>query len=205
MLCLDLHMPTLDKSKGIGSSSTVGSPSNMDDSKSEGTGSLHANTLDNAELPATLKQAGSFNWDWAEGGYTLEWADLAKFELWHWTEEHFSCIRFIMSSTQAGGILWSWWQHFVCRRKDSGGNRNYEKKHPDRQSKLEEDRKSGCGCHIDIKQYPHTPAIQGCYIDKHNHKIGAANIAYTCLSGGTQEQIKSMLQQRIDHCEIVSC
>jgi len=49
------------------------------------------------------------------------------------------------------------------------------------------------------------PAVQGCYVDKHNHEIGTANIAYTCLSGSTWEQIKSMLWQRIDHCEIVSC
>ena len=87
MLCLDLYVPTPDKSKGIGSSSTVGLPGNMDDSESEGTGSSHANTLDNTKLPATLKWAGSFNWDWKEGGYTLEWPDLARFELWWQTEE----------------------------------------------------------------------------------------------------------------------
>jgi len=95
-------MPTLDESKGIGSSSAVGSPGNTDDSESKGTGSSRANTPDNAKSPATSKRAGSFNWDRVEGGYTLEWADLAKFELWHRTEERLGCIKFIMSSTQAG-------------------------------------------------------------------------------------------------------
>ena len=205
MLCLDLCVPNPDESEGIGSPSAAGSPSNMDDPESKGTRSSRANTPDNAKSPATSKWAGSFNWDQAEGGYTLEWADLAKFELWHQTEECLGCIEFIASSTRTGGILWSQWQHFVCGCEDSGGNRNYEKKHLDRQCKLEEDRKSGCSCHIDIKQYPHTPTVQGRYIDKHDHEIGAANIAYTRLSGSTQEQIKSMLRQRIDRHEIVSC
>jgi len=205
MLCLDLHVPTPEESEGVGSGGSQRNMDNSESKESEGTESSHVNSPDNAKLPATLTRTGSFNSDWEEGGYSLEWADLAKFELWHQMEEHLGCIKLIASSTWIDRILFTWWQCFVCGHKDSGGNRNYEKKHPDRQGKLKEDRKSGCGCHIDIKQYPHTSTVLGCYVDKHDHEIGAANIAYTHLSSATQEQIKSMLSQKIDHCEIVSC
>ena len=55
-----------------------------------------------------------------------------------------------------------------------------------------------------IKFYPHTPTILGRYVAEHNHKIGEANIAFTRLSGTTQEQIKTMLTQKIDRDQIVS-
>jgi len=60
-------MPTLDESKGVGSG---GSRRDTDNSESK-------------ESKGTSTQTGSFNWDREEGGYSLEWADLAKFELWH--------------------------------------------------------------------------------------------------------------------------
>ena len=37
----------------------------------------------------------------------------------------------------------------------------------------------------------------------HDHKIGSDNIAYTWMLGIAQEQIKSMLVQKVDHKEIV--
>jgi hypothetical protein len=80
----------------------------------------------------------------------------------------------------------------------------YEKKYPERHHKIGT-KKTGCGCHIIIKQYHHTPTVLGCYAAKHDHKIGAANIAYTCLSGTAWEQIKNMLTQKIDHHQIMSC
>jgi len=181
MLCLDLCMPTPDKSEGVGSG---GLWRNTDNSESE-------------ESEGTLTQTGSFNWDQEEGGYSLEWADLAKFELWCQTEEHLGCIELIVSSTWIDRILFSWWQCFVCGCKDSGGNRNYEKKHLDRQGKLKEDRKSSCSCHIDIKQYPHMSTILGRYIDKHDHEIGATNITYTRLSNASKNKSNPCLVKRL--------
>jgi len=210
MLCLDLCTHTLDESKGIGSLC-----GNTDNSKSQGdAGSLRANmddsksrsshdTLDNAKSQATSRCTGSLNWDWEEGGYSLEWANLDEFQLWCLMEEHLSCIQFVTSSTWTRDC-YSWWQYFVCGRQESGGEKIYEKQHPDREHKSKM-KKTGCSCHIDIKQYPHTSTVLGCYVAKHNHKIGAANIAYTRLSSTTQEQIKLMLTQKIECCEIVSC
>ena len=207
MLCLDLRMHTPDESEGIGSlcGNTDNSKSqgdagslraNTDDSEIQGAGSPRANTddsegrslhdtLDNAESQATSRHMGSLNWDWEEGSYSLEWANLDKFQLWRLIDEHLSCIQFVMSSTWTGDC-YSQWQCFVCGRQESGGEKIYEKQHLDRERKSEM-KKTGCGCHIDIKQYPHTSTVLGCYVAEHDHEIGAANIAYTCLSGATQE------------------
>ena len=231
MLCLDLRVHTPDESEGIGSlrgntddSESQGPGSsrantddsefqgpeseggssrvNADDSESEG-GSSPANIPENAESPATSRRIGSFNWDRVEGGYTLEWANFAKFKLWRQMEERLSCIEFV-ASTSRTGILYSRWQRFVCGRQGSGGEKIYEKKHPEWERKIEP-KKSGCGCHIDIKQYPHMPTVLGRYEAEHDHDIGAANIAYTRLSGSVRERIKTMLTQKVDRHEIVSC
>jgi len=100
-------------------------------------------------------------------------------------EEHLSCIQFVASSTRTRDC-YSRWQRFVCGHQESRGEKIYEKQHLDRERKSEM-KKTGCGCHIDIKQYPHTSTVLGCYVAEHDHEIGAANIAYTCLSGATQE------------------
>ena len=149
-----------------------------DESEEEG-------TPDNASSPATSTKKGSFNWDREKGGFSLEWANLAEFEMWRKMEERASSIELIASSTRTG-VLFSQRQRFVCGRQYSGGRRKYQKKHPERKRKIR-NRKSGCRCHIIIKQYPHTPTILGRYVAKHDHEIGAANIAFTRLSGTTWE------------------
>ena len=178
---------------------------NMDDSESESEGGgSRANTPDNVESPATSTSNGSFNWD-REHSYSLEWADLAEFKLWRQTEECLSSIEFIASTTWTkSNALWSRYQCFVCGYQASGGEKIYEKKHPEWKHKTGT-KKSGCGCHINIKQYPHMSTILGRYAAKHDHKIGAANIAFTCLSSDTWERIKTMLTQKINRREIVSC
>ena len=162
------------------------------------------NISDNAESPATSRRVGSFNWDWEQGRFTRKWANLAEFETWHRVEEHASSIELVASTTRADGKLWSRWQLFVCRRQDSGGGRTYQKKNPNRECTIPH-KKTGCRCEVLIKQYPHTSTILGCYVADHDHEIGAANIAHTCLSGTTWEQIKMMLIQTIDRREIMSC
>jgi len=218
-LRLDLHVHTPDESEGTGASHGSSRVNAADESEgeatwssrgstpdsSEGPWSSRANSPDNAVSPATSGSRGSFNWDREKGGFNLEWANLAEFETWRETEERACSIEFIASTTwaRAEGILCSRWQRFVCGRQESGGDRGYEKKHPERQRKIGT-RKSGCGCHIIIKQYPHTSTVLGRYVAEHDHEIGAANIAYTRLSGATRERIKTMLIQRIDPREIVS-
>ena len=180
-----------------------GSDADTDDSES-GSESEGADSPDNAESPATSRRRGSFIWDREKGGFSLEWANLAEFDLWRQMEERLSCINFIASTSRPGGILFSHKQRFVCGRQNSGGGNPYEKKHPERQRKIAT-KKSGCRCYVIIKQYHHTSTVLGRYVDKHDHEIGAANIAYTRLSGTARERIKTMLNRKIDRREIVSC
>ncbi len=159
--------------------------------------------LDNAECPATSRSRGGFTWDWEKGKYILEWENLAEFETWCRDEERIYSIELIVSTTRPGGRLWSWHQLFVCGRERSGGG-TYTKAHPEREPKIGT-KKSGCRCAVVIKSYPHTPIVLGRYLAEHDHKIGSANIAYTRLSGMAWERIKTMLIQKVDRKEIVSC
>jgi len=165
---------------------------------------LRGNIPDNAKSPATSRKVGSFNWDWEQGRFTHEWANLAKFETWCCIEERTSSIELVASTTWANGKLWSQWQLFVCGCQDSRGGRTYQKKNPNREHTIPS-KKTGCHCEVLIKQYPHMSTVLGHYIANHNYEIGAANIAHTRLSSTTQERIKMMLIQTIDRREIMSC
>jgi FAR1 DNA-binding domain len=101
-----------------------------------------------------------------------------------------------------GNTLWTEKRYYVCSRGLSGGASKYQKKHPERQRKIES-KKTGCRCKLLIKLYPHTSTILGRYQDEHNHEVGIANIAYMRMSHAARERIKSMLEQKIDPREIV--
>jgi hypothetical protein len=221
MLCLDMRVHTPEDESGTGSSrgSLCGNTedsedeftgssrgSTPDDTDTEGTDTegTRANTPDNAESLATSRSKGSFNWDREKGGFNLEWSNLIEFEVWRLAEELAYSIEFVKSESRTGGILWSRKTRYVCGRQETGGDRGYEKKHPERERKIGI-RKTGCGCHIILKEYPHTSTVLGRYVPEHDHETGTRNIAYTRLSAATRERIKTMLTQKIARREIVSC
>jgi hypothetical protein len=85
---------------------------------------------EHSETPATSKRKGSFNWD-RENGWALKWASIAEFEAWLKDEQLAKSIEFILSSTKPGKWLSTQKQTYVCSRQMSGGQKKYEKKHPD--------------------------------------------------------------------------
>ena len=192
-LCLDFQVNTTD-----------GREPEPEPEDVEGTDSLRGNTPDDAESPETSTSKGSFNWDREKGEFNLEWANLAAFETWRREEEQMYSIEFVASTTRAGSPLYIRRQLFVCGREASGGQKPYEKKDPDSERKVGT-KKTGCGCHIWIKLYPHTSTVLGRYIAEHDHEVGFANIAYLRLSGDAQERIKEMLTQNVKRHQIVSC
>ena len=155
-----------------------------------------------AETPATSTRRGSFNYDQEHSNYPLEWSDLATFNTWHQEEECRYSIEFIASRVRSGGHLWTQNQLYVCSRQLSGGRKQYEKKNPHWNRKIDS-KKTGCHCRVIIKLYPHTDTILGNYRNAHDHEVGSDNIAYTRMLGIAWEQIKSMLVQKVDHKEIV--
>jgi hypothetical protein len=132
----------------------------------------------------------------------MKWACIADFDAWRKEEQLTKSIEFILSSTKTGKWLWTKRWTYVCSRQMSGGQKEYEKKHPDWQRKIDS-KKIGCRCQIEIKHYPHTLAILGRYAEEHSHKIQLANVAYTRLSQAARDQIKVMLKQKVDQKEIV--
>lgn len=154
-----------------------------------------------SKTPATSKKWGSFNWD-RENGWAIEWASIAEFETWLKEEQLTKSIEFVLSSTKTGNRLWTKKWTYVCSRQISGGQKNYEKQHPDWQCKINS-KKTGCRCQVVIKHYPHTLTILGYYTEKHDHEIQLANIAYTRLSQAAHDKIKVLLKQKVDQKEIV--
>ncbi len=118
---------------------------------------------------ATSKKKGSFNWDW-ENGWAIEWASIAKFEVWCESEQLDKSIEFILKNMEMGKWLWSKKLTYVCSHQMSGGQKTYVKKHPDWQHKINS-KKTGCYCQLVIKYCPHTLTILGCYAEEHNHDI----------------------------------
>jgi hypothetical protein len=132
----------------------------------------------------------------------MEWENIDEFEAWLKGEQLADSIEFIVSSTKTGTRLWTKKRTYVCSRQMSGGQKKYEKVHPDWQRKLDS-KKTGCRCQIEIKHYPHTLIILGRYAKQHDHQIQLANVAYTRLSQAARDQIKVMLKWKVDQKEIV--
>jgi hypothetical protein len=128
-------------------------------------------------------------------------ANLAEFDSWRRQEELAYSIELIISQTLVGR-LYTQKRTYICSCQQTGGERNYQKKFPDRKRKIES-KKTGCSCHIMIKLYPHTSTILGRYEADHDHEIGLANIAYTRISRPARERIHTMLTQKMDRKEIV--
>lgn len=160
----------------------------------------------NTETPENSKRKGSFRYDREKGGYNLEWTSAAEFDMWRRQEEITHSIQFAVSRTSgpsgADGWLFTKKKTYRCSRQETGGERHYQKKHPDRKQKIK-GKKMGCSCQITIKLYPHTTTILGRYDADHDHEVGLANIAYTRMSDAARDKINWMLTQKIDQKEIV--
>ena len=132
---------TSDQSKGEGIVSSCASTSDESESEPENTWNSHGSisdeseeedtcstsdeskgegTPDNAGSPAASTKRGGFDWDREKGRFNLEWANLAKFEMWRQVEERMSSIELIASSTRTG-VNYSRLQCFVCGCQYSGG------------------------------------------------------------------------------------
>ena len=155
-----------------------------------------------SQTPTTSTKKGSFNYDCKKGDFPMRWANITEFDAWRQTEELTYSIEFITMQVTNGKVLYLEKCNYVCSCQASGGEVPYQKKHPDWQCKIGS-KKSGCACQIMIKHYHHTEMILGQYAEEHDHELGVKNIAYTQLLQEAQDQIRSMLHQRVDPQEIV--
>ena len=145
---------------------------------------------------------GSFDYDREKGGYDLKWTDLAEFDAWRRQQELAYSIELILSRTRSG-TEFTQRRTYRCSRARTGGEKPYQKKHPDWNRKLDS-KKTGCRCQLTIKLYSDTPTVLGRYDNAdHDHEIGLANIANTRMTHAARMKINEMLTQQIDHKEIV--
>ena len=154
------------------------------------------------ETSANSHRRGSFNYDRVNGGYVHEWDSFAEFDMWRRQEEFAHSIELVVCRTGAGGWLFTQKRTYCCSRQQTGGQSQYQKKHPEWNRKLES-KKTGCRCQITIKLYSHTLTVLGRYDADHDHEVGLANIAYTRMSPAAREKLNVMLKQKMDHKEIV--
>ena len=168
-------------------------------------GNVPAPEMETSETPVNSRKGG-FTYNREKGRYVQEWESLDDFNAWCRQEEQVFSIELILSRTSRptgnGPPLFTQKREYRCLRQHTGGVSKYEKKHPDQAQKIES-KKTGCRCQIFIKLYPHTGVVLGRYDANHDHEIGLANIAYTRMSHMAREKIKSMLEQKMEHKEIV--
>ena len=151
---------------------------------------------------ATSWRLGSFNYNWESSLYLHEWANITKFDTWYHKKELAYSIELIISHIAHRKKLWTLRCHYVCSWQLSGGKKTqYQRKCPDWKTK--NSKKTGCKCKITIKQYPDTLIILRWYEEEHDHKVSLANVTYMWISSASQEQIKNMLERKIDPREIM--
>ena len=160
-----------------------------------------ATVVGQVEDLATSRKKGSFYSDKKGKYYTLEWPSFAEFNTWCWAEELGNSIELRKSSIWTGGALWTLRRLFRCGRHDNGSNKSNI---TNSKRKQVESKKIGCPCHIVIKVYPHTSTILGRYVKEHNHELRRANIKHTDVSNETREQVKTLLECKVDRWQIMS-
>jgi hypothetical protein len=69
--------------------------------------SAHPKNLSRVQRPLPSTRSGSFYYDQIHGGYLMEWAGPAEFEVWCWEEELTYSIKLIASKTMHRGGLWT--------------------------------------------------------------------------------------------------
>lgn len=151
---------------------------------------------------------GDYHRDVATGNYNMCWESLHSFQTWLKDEEGTKLIelrrkerRLNKGQSDAG---WTEMSYFVCAREGSGGEKPYQKKHPERGRKVPGKRcENGCTCRLMVKSYPNTSAVLGTYTSTHSHPIGDENAKFTRLSKEVRERIAEMLRIGISADNIV--
>jgi hypothetical protein len=145
---------------------------------------------------------GSFEYDRRSGQFTLAWGSLAKFDIWRLEQQRLHTINLCLVNTEHGMCHFSWRRIYRCSREGSGGIKPYEKKYPGQIRKFSP-KWIGCQCKVDLKAYPDTNILLGCYNNIHDHPIGTQNLIYTQVSQNAKGEVKALLEQQVERLAIV--
>ena len=152
-----------------------------------------------SQLPIFIH--GDYNQDLALGKYSLSWSSMEEMMSWLKEEEETQVIELRLKEKRVNDVKEKAWTvkfYYVCARQGTGGEKKYEKKHPEWGRKVPSKRCT-CECHLTIKAYPNTSNILGQYYATHSHPIGDGNAHFTKLPKETHIQIAEMLCMGITH------
>ncbi|KAJ7491810.1 hypothetical protein B0H11DRAFT_1629894, partial [Mycena galericulata] len=119
------------------------------------------------------------------------------FESWLAKEQRDRGIELRLVNTYGGMPEFERKLRFVCSRAGTGGLKSYEKRHTDRNRKID-NKRTECKCRLLVKQYPGVSAILGNYRDDHDHALGNANLPFTQIPRETREQIAGLLRMKLE-------
>ena len=149
---------------------------------------------------------GDYTTDSNNPKYNASWNTFEEMMLWLQETQEQEVIELQtthhkINNTNNG--KWTKKYYFTCTWNGTGGEKVYDKLHPEWGRKVLTKR-TGCMCCLIVKLCPGTCYVLGKYTLNHSHLIGGANAQFTHLSDVTKDQIFKMLHMGISHDKIVS-
>jgi len=151
---------------------------------------------------------GDYTIDVASGKFNKSWNSLDEMKSWLRHEEENMVFELRLKEKRMNNGMaedkgWTECYYYVCARKGTGGEKQYDKKHPEWDRKVPTKR-CRCTCHLTVKCYPNTPIVLGVYKSAHSHPIGNQNARFMRLSIETRSHIAEMLRLGVSADRIVS-
>ncbi|KAF8952886.1 hypothetical protein BDZ97DRAFT_1629145, partial [Flammula alnicola] len=131
------------------------------------------------------KLYGNFLYDSESGRYDMSWHSWEEFLSFLAQEEASNSIKLRKVSSKTGAERYLERTVYVCARYRTGGEKNYEKKHPEWSRKIPT-KVTDCPCSLKVKKYHDTSVILGKYSANHNHPTGVNNLRFTRISDTTR-------------------
>ena len=151
---------------------------------------------------------GSYDYDCAHE-YSLKWSNKAELDAWLRKEAESKTIEFVRKHIRCNKDpnmpkLWIERHIYVCGRGNTGGKKNYQKKHSwTRKVPVKHTAGPGCPCRLTVAFYPGTDTILGKYNDEHSHEIGSQNARFTRLPKEMRKEIERLLRLGVDPKKVV--
>jgi hypothetical protein len=136
---------------------------------------------------------GDYESDLHSGRYNHTWKSWRAFEQFREQEEDSFSIELRKVQNLTGGLLYKERKPYVCSRAGTGGQKDYEKKNPQWNRKVDS-KFTDCKCSLVVKTYHGMETVLGKYRTNHNHPIGAENLKYTRISSKTRYWIAALVR-----------
>jgi hypothetical protein len=149
------------------------------------------------------KLYGNFSSDSESGKYNRSWCSWEDFTSFLGQEQAANSIELRKVSSTSGAGRYIERIEYVCARYGTGGQKSYDKKHPEWSRKVP-NKSTDCPCSLKVKTYHGTGVVLGKYKSAHNHPTGVDNLRFTRISNETRDWIAGMVRMKVKSNHIVS-